>query len=59
MKSLLRKDEVAAAVKGGFNSTENKVFDFIHEVDFITLVTSSRNRKDFGISFKRCFYERE
>jgi hypothetical protein len=28
MKSLLRKDDVAAAI-GGFNSTENAVFDFI------------------------------
>ena len=40
MKSLLRKDDVAAAI-GGFNLTENIVFDFIrfsglhHDSDFI------------------------
>ena len=35
MKSEQNSDEVAAAM-GGFNSTENAVFDFIREADFIT-----------------------
>jgi hypothetical protein len=40
MKSLLLKDEVAAAI-GGFNSTENTVFDFIRGSGLHHNVTSS------------------
>jgi hypothetical protein len=34
-QALSHLDEVAAAVKGGFHSTQNAVLDFIREADFI------------------------
>ena len=49
MKSEQSSDEIAAAM-GGFNSTENEVFDFIRKADFIALRLHPKIY--FGISFK-------